>query len=152
MFSLTCDNTKEFYMIENTNNCIKAPYPGYYLDENVYKKCNIACSSCSQKPIINENGEVTNCDNCNKDLGFYNVGNTKICRNKTKEGEYFDENCNCYKPCYKDCLTCSNKEVNEYQMNCLSCDESKGFKFYSKTTNCLNCESQSKTVNIQLII
>ena len=147
MNCLTCDNTKEFYMIENTNNCIKAPYPGYYLEENIFKKCNIACSSCSQKPIINENGEVTNCDNCNKNLGFYNVGNTKICRNKTKEGEYFDENCNCYKPCYKDCLTCSNKEVNEYQMNCLSCDESKGFKFYSKTTNCLNCESQSKTVN-----
>ena len=147
MNCLTCDNSKEFYMIENTNNCIKAPYPGYYVDNNTLRKCNIACSSCSEKAIINENGEVTNCQECNNELGFYNVGETKICRNKTKEGEYLDKNCNCYKPCYKDCLTCSNKEINKYKMNCLSCDESKGFIYYPKTTNCLNCESQSKIVN-----
>ena len=147
MNCLTCDNANGFYKVENTNNCEKVPYQGYYLEGNILKKCHKACASCSEKPILNENGEVTNCDICNKDIGFYQVDNTKVCVNKTKEGEYFDEECNCYKKCYKDCLTCSGKEIDEYHMNCLTCDESKGFIYFSKTTNCLNCKSQGKYVN-----
>ena len=149
MNCLTCDNTNEFYKVENTNNCEKYPYTGHYLEENILKKCHIACVSCSSKPILNENGDVTNCDICNKDLGFYQVDNSKVCRNTTKEGEYFDEDCKCYKKCYKDCLTCSGKEIDEYHMNCLNCDESKGYTYFSKTTNCLNCKSDGKYVNFE---
>jgi hypothetical protein len=34
-------------------------------------------------------------------------------------------------------------------MNCLNCDESKGFTFFPKTTNCLNCKSKNKYVNYE---
>jgi len=149
MYCLTCDNSKGLYLVENTNNCEKDPYPGYYLDDNIWRKCHISCSTCSAKPIFNNNGEVKNCDTCNKDLGFYPVENSNICGNKTREGEYFDEDCTCYKKCYKDCLTCSGKEINEYHMNCLNCDISKGFTYFAKTTNCLNCKSLSKYVNYE---
>ena len=149
MNCLTCDNANKFYKVENTNNCQKNPYQGYYLDGDTIKKCHIACASCSSKAILNENGEVTNCDICNKDLGFYQIDDTKVCRNTTKEGEYFDEECKCYKKCYKDCLTCSGKEIDQYHMNCLTCDESKGYTYFSKSTNCLNCKSQGKIVNTE---
>ena len=146
---ILCDNSKEFYKVENTNNCEKSPYPGHYLDGDTLRKCHIACDSCSEKAIINEKGEVTNCDTCNKDLGFYPVDDTKVCRNTTKEGEYFDEDCKCYKKCYKDCLTCSGKEIDQYHMNCLTCDTSKGYTYFTKTTNCLNCKALGKYVNYE---
>ena len=149
MYCLTCDNLKGFYLVENTNNCEKDPYPGYYLDDTIWRKCHISCSTCSAKPLFNNNGEVTNCDTCNKDLGFYPIENSNTCGNKTRGGEYFDEDCTCYKKCYKDCLTCSGKEINEYHMNCLNCDISKSFTYFAKTTNCLNCKSLSKYVNYE---
>ena len=149
MKCLTCDNVNGFYLLENTNNCEKYPYPGYYLDDKILKKCHISCTTCSEKPIQNENGEVTNCDSCNKELGFYLIDNSTICKNISKPGEYYDEECKCYKKCYENCLTCSGKEIDEYHMNCLTCDISEGFVYYSKTKNCLNCKSQSKFVNIE---
>ena len=32
-------------------------------------------------------------------------------------------------------------------MNCLTCDTSKGYTYFSKTKNCLNCKSINKYVN-----
>ena len=32
-------------------------------------------------------------------------------------------------------------------MNCLSCDISKGYIYFSNTKNCLNCKSLNKYVN-----
>ena len=147
MKCLTCDNANGYYLLENTTNCEKYPYPGYYLDDKKLKKCHISCKTCSEKPIENEDGEVTNCDSCNKEMGFYRIDNSTVCKNISKPGEYYDETCNCYKKCHKNCLTCSGKEIDEYHMNCLTCDISEGFIYYPKTSNCLNCKSQSKFVN-----
>ena len=110
------------------------PIPGYYInkEDNKIKKCDIACANCSYEAIRNENNEVTNCDTCNKDYGFYNLEGSTICINKTKPGEYYDESCKCYKQCYKDCLTCSGEAIDQYNMNCLTCDSSKGYQFSSK--------------------
>ena len=30
MNCLTCDNTNGLYLVENTNNCEREPYPGHY--------------------------------------------------------------------------------------------------------------------------
>ena len=144
-----CKNEEGYYFISGTKNCEKMPIPGYYIDkeDNQIKKCDIACATCSYRPIKNEDDEITNCDTCNKDLGFYFREGTTICTNKTKEGEYYDEDCKCYKKCHKNCKTCSGEAIDEYHMNCLSCNTNKGYEFFEKTSNCLNCKSINKYVN-----
>ena len=146
----SCDNDNAYFFFFGTNNCQKMPLPGYYIDKDdkKIKKCDEACATCTYRPLYNELNEVTNCDTCNKDLGFYNKepGST-ICINKTKEGEYYDESCKCYKKCHENCLTCSGAAIDEYHMNCLTCDTKKGFEYFKSTTNCLNCKSLNKKVN-----
>ena len=147
----SCNNYEGYFFYLNTKNCKKMPMPGYYIEkeDNRIKKCDISCATCSYRAIFNEENEVTNCDTCNKDLGFYNKnGNTTICINKTREGEYYDENCKCYRKCHKNCLTCSGAAIDEYHMNCLTCDIKKGYEYFSETSNCLNCKSINKIVNI----
>ena len=145
----SCDNDKGYFFFSGTKNCLHMPIRGYYIDnsDDKIKKCDISCATCSSKAIMNAKNEVVNCDTCNKDLGFYNIPGTTICINKTKNGEYYDESCKCYKKCYKDCLTCSGEAIDEYHMNCLSCDTSEGFEFYPKNSNCLRCKSLNKKVN-----
>ena len=145
----SCDNDNGYFFFSGTKNCLHMPIKGYYIDnsDNKIKKCDISCATCSSRAIRNSKNEVVNCDTCNKDLGFYNIPGTTICINKTKEGEYYDENCKCYKKCYKDCLTCSGEALDEYHMNCLSCDIAQGFEFYPKNSNCLKCKSLNKKVN-----
>ncbi|MBO6243886.1 MAG: hypothetical protein J6O41_04905, partial [Clostridia bacterium] len=112
------------------------------------KKFNKSCKNCSNKEILNTNGDVINCDSCNIDEGYHLVEGTTICTNKKDDNEYFDDECKCYKKCYKDCLTCSEKEIDKYHMNCLTCDTSKGYIYFQKTKNCLNCKSINKYVNL----
>ena len=145
----SCDNYNAYFFYSGTKNCLKMPMRGYYIDktDNKIKKCDISCATCSSKAILNSENQVVNCDTCNKDLGFYNIPGTTICINKTREGEYYDESCNCFKKCYKDCLTCSGQAMDEYHMNCLSCDTSEGYEFYPKNSNCLKCKTLNKKVN-----
>ena len=150
MNCLTCDNDKGFYMVQNTNNCEEDPYPHHYLDGDELIECPISCESCSEKPKLDENGEVTNCDTCNKLYGFYPAEKSKVCRNYTKEGECFDDDNDRYVSCHEDCLSCScGLEVDDEHMNCLSCDTSKGYKYFPHTKNCLNCKSKGKYVNYE---
>ena len=69
---------------------------------------------------------------------------------------YYSEEEGEYLPCYKDCLFCFDKEQNliddegnnYLNMNCLSCNKSDNFIYFTKTAkNCLNCKSQNKYVN-----
>ena len=146
----SCDNDKAYFFFQGTNNCKKMPIDGYYIDkeDNRIRKCDIACATCSYRPIYNEENEVTNCDTCNKDLGFYNKEPlSTICINKTIEGEYYDETSKSYKKCHKNCLTCAGAALDQYHMNCLTCDTKKGFEYFQSTTNCLNCKSDNKKVN-----
>ena len=145
----SCNNDEGYFFLYGTKNCLKMPIPGYYIEktDNKIYKCDISCGTCSSGAIKNENNEVTNCDTCNKDEGYYNLDDSTVCTKKIKKGEYFDESCKCFKKCYKDCLTCSGEALNEYHMNCLSCDISKGFEFYPLNSNCLNCKELNKKVN-----
>ena len=153
MNCLTCDKANKFYLLGGTSNCVRYPYPHHYLDDdNIIKPCHYSCESCSAKPLFNDYGEVTNCDSCNNDFGFYPISDTNTCINETRDGLFFDEECKCYKHCHDNCLTCSSKEFNQYHMNCLTCDSSKGFTYFKKTTNCLNCKSLGKYVNYEQTI
>ena len=152
MNCLLCDNENGYYFLENTANCYKLPYIGYFLDDDYkIKKCYYACKTCSSGPIYNINGEIENmnCDTCNNELGFFKIdSSSKNCEFKEKIGEYYDISNNNYYPCYSNCLTCFNREYNNLIMNCLSCNETKGFFLYTKNgNNCLNCKSENKYIN-----
>ena len=158
MNCLFCDNQNGYYFLENTTNCYKLPYSGYYLDEDYkIKKCYYLCKTCSSGPIYKSNGDIENmnCDECNDELGYFKInGNSKNCEFKEKIGEYYDGISNSYNPCYEDCLTCFNKEKNNSNnnliMNCLTCNEARGFFLYTKNgNNCLNCKSQNKYINYE---
>jgi hypothetical protein len=152
MNCIYCDNQNGFYLLENTNNCYKLPYEGYFLDEDYkIKKCYYACKTCSAGPIMNSNGEIENmnCDTCNNELGYYKIdSNSKNCEFKERIGEYYNSNDNKYYPCYRACLTCFNKEDSSLKMNCLTCNENNGFFLYTKSgNNCLNCKINGHYIN-----
>ena len=157
MNCLYCDNQNGYYLLENSTNCYKLPYAGYYLDDDYkIKKCYYMCKTCSSGPIFQKNGEILNmnCDICNNELGFFSINsNPKNCEFKEKIGEYYNKNDNKYYSCYNNCLTCYDKEKtisNNIVMNCLSCNETNGFFLYTKNgNNCLNCKLQNQYVNYQ---
>ena len=102
-------------------------------------KCYDSCSTCKELSLDENNQQ---CIKCRK--GFYFKEGTNNCYDKIDTKYYFDEDKHMFSPCYKDCLTCSYKEINSKQMNCLSCDNN--FNFYNTSKNCLNC---SKYVNYE---
>ena len=102
-------------------------------------KCFPNCEECflSSEDINNQH-----CLSCKK--GFYFIDNTRNCFDKIDSKYYFDEKTKKFYPCYKDCYTCKEKEINSSYMNCESC--SSEFNYYSKSKNCLNC---NKYVNYE---
>ena len=101
MNCLTCDNNNGYYLVENTNNCKKHPYPGHYLEDNILKKCYKDCLTCSGRPIINGKGKIINmnCDSCDVSKGFNFIPETKTCENPN---EINDDNCPEDRPILKD--------------------------------------------------
>ena len=94
--------------------------------------CYDSCSTCSE---LSKDENDQKCLICRE--GFYFKEGTNNCYDKIDTKYYFDENTKMFSPCYKDCLTCSYKALNEKQMNCLTCDNN--LKYYNRSKNCLNC-------------
>ena len=94
--------------------------------------CYDSCATCTE---FSEDENDHKCIKCRD--GFYFKKDTNNCYNKINEKYYFDEVEQIFLPCYKDCLTCSTKENNSKNMNCLSCENN--FKFYNKSKNCMIC-------------
>ena len=59
---LTCDNSKGFYKMEYTSNCISPTPEGYYINLNTkeYKSCKYGCKTCSGSGT-NENYQCLTC-------------------------------------------------------------------------------------------
>ena len=96
------------------------------------KECYPSCLTCDD---YSEDSNNQMCTSCKEQ--FYFINGTQNCYYYAKDHYYFDEITKKYYPCYKDCLTCDNKEINRQNMNCLSC--TSDFIFYPKGKNCLTC-------------
>ena len=96
------------------------------------RKCYINCETCI-RPSNNINEQ--DCLTCKE--GFYFKDNTRNCYDKIEYQYYFNEKTKTFSPCYRDCYTCKEKEINSTYMNCLSCH--RLYKLYTKTKNCLKC-------------
>ena len=94
--------------------------------------CYESCSTCEE---FSEDENDHKCLSCKE--GFYFLDGTKNCYDKIDTKYYLDENTKKFLPCYKDCLTCSTKEENELNMNCLTCEND--LNFYNKSKNCMKC-------------
>ena len=119
------DSEKDFYE------------PKTFLGKKMYYKfrlsnCYDSCSTCKE---LSDDEEDQKCTKCRG--GFYFKEGTNNCYDKIDTKYYFDENTQMFSPCYKDCLTCSYKALDEKQMNCLSCEND--LKYYNRSKNCLNC-------------
>ena len=96
------------------------------------EECYPSCLECYSKSKDEDNHL---CKICKQ--GFYFKEDTYNCYKEIKEYYYFNEEAQVFSPCFIDCLTCNNKEINSTYMNCLSCEST--YKFYEKSKNCLNC-------------
>ena len=96
------------------------------------KNCYKNCETCI-KPSDNINEQE--CLTC-KD-NFYFKDGTKNCYDTIEYQYYFNEETKTFSPCYKDCLSCKEKEINSTHMNCLKCHNF--YKYYEKSKNCLKC-------------
>ena len=148
--NLIYSKNSPFYLLNNgkTKNKIDyIKYAGYIKKEDkvelignycklkiIILDCYETCFNCTKYGTIEEN----NCDICNED--YYKIINTNNC-NKICNGYYFiDKNKKLIDKCYKNCLTCSDKEImnenNEIEyMNCILCQKN----YYKKIDNCINC-------------
>ena len=80
-----------------------------------------------------------NCLTCPQ--GYYLIENTNTCQEYPYPGYYLEDDK--LKKCYKNCLTCSTGPVTNSKgevsnMNCDSCDESKGFLDQSESWSLLS--------------
>ena len=103
----------------------------FYLEGEEEVICYDNCETCSE-PSTDKNDQK--CIECKEN--FYKIYETNNCFDKI-DGYYLDKDKKVFMPCYEQCLTCDNSG-NNAKMNCLSCKDN--FKFYEKSTNCLNCE------------
>ena len=95
-------------------------------------ECYDSCEKCTS---FSEDENDHKCITCRS--GFYFKEGTNNCYDKIDTKYYFDKDEELFKPCYKDCLTCSSKENAPNDMNCLTCE--KDLKFYNRSNNCLSC-------------
>ena len=100
--------------------------------------CYSSCLSCIE---ASNNVNDQKCKECKPN--YYFQKDTSNCFS-TLEGYYLDKDSKIFLPCYSLCKTCSKKEENSTKMNCDSCVQ--GFKFYSRSKNCLKCP---KYVNLE---
>ena len=120
----------DYYFIYGTKNCINKEYAlsqSMYLDSNlnVFKKCDVACETCTNKYENNN----TNCITCNTKEGYYSIYsfegiNVSNCYNNEtiKQGYYLNNKQFpfIWDKCYERCKSC-NIKGNITNMNCLSC-------------------------------
>ena len=89
------------YFIEGTKNCYSSTPEGYYLDGDLYKKCDgDNCATCTDSG--------TKCVACKANM--FMVENTNNCYETAPPGHFLD-NDNIFKTCSDNCMTCDNKQI-----------------------------------------
>ena len=124
----TCNNDLGYYQIEEENNednrfiqCKKDP-EGYYLSNNIYKKCHEKCKSC-------RGGGEKKCIECNPKYEFRNdFDNDNTCWEKCKFNYYYDSDNN--NQCTEDSSCPNDMKFIELKRRCIeACKNDNLFKF-----------------------
>ena len=136
---LICNNSKGYYFKENDNSHIcftnDSIEIGYYLNisDNLFKKCNSRCLSCSIGGI----DSLSNCIKCKNENNYHFdplKQNHCIQFNELQSSNYFlDSNDDKYILCHISCLSCYGPNND----NCLSCDGNTFFETENFPKRCL---------------
>ena len=162
IISCIYDNISRQYMPDNfryfgcDNNCFNNNYRFLILEKNNVR-CVDKCFNDNITKFEYNNNCYKLCPN-NTHISYYNdylceddikclefgINNT-ACKEKTKEGYYFDINDGIYKRCHNNCKTCDNFG-NETHNNCIECKEQFQYIYYdyyinkNNNKNCrMNC-------------
>ena len=118
---LECE--QPYYLVEGVNKCITQEeknneYPGYYLNNNIFKQCGESCKTC-------EDGDNGNkCIKCKDHYLFYENGGQTCVPSSEREinskNYYFNQYLNELRECHKSCISCRDGNVNN---NCYRCKE-----------------------------
>ncbi len=142
----TCDTENLYYPLtkDGITECYKneSRPDGYYLDGNIYKKCDEGCTKCyggTNNNCLNDNS----CSNnvcCNINNNYYPIEDQldSCYKNESRpDGYYLDSNI--YKKCIEACSSCN--EVGETEnTTCINCDNKKGYYEYPINSNSARVE------------
>jgi hypothetical protein len=129
--SKRCLKCKDHNLYVYLGNCFKSCRYGYFNDSNGTKICKchrIKCRECTEESL-----KYNLCVSCNKAEGYYEMLNDKnnmsdfIDCIREKEGYYYDNNSEKYKPCYPSCKYCYKNEEDKMNHYCISCNEENSF-------------------------
>ena len=115
----SCFQLFNYYIKENTYECIPELEEGYYISNNLtglISKCHFNCKTCSKNYTEFNN----NCDLCINDTFYLQEGN---CVSNCSIGYYLEGNI--CKKCHNNCLECTSGKILDgskmLDMNCLEC-------------------------------
>ena len=140
---ISCYNSRGYYFKEDDMNhlCYSRDEieDGFYLNltENLIKKCNERCLSCSQSGT----DLYSNCIKCiNDDYHFHPTINNHCIKKEELPGinYYLDNITNKYKKCNNACKTC----YGPYNNNCILCNNIGGY-YYKENNESQICYSRS---------
>ena len=144
---IECDNANGYYPLEDKiEQCyhkdIKVNH--YYYDNNIFKKCNVACLQCSS---LGSSSEDTQCEKCDSDNGYYAVEDKEgLCQNSIPLKYYFDASAKMYKKCFNGCYSC-NEKGDFNNMKCTSCDNDNFFyPLIDKESQCYSTKEENKYI------
>ena len=157
-----------YIKLERTNNCYpenEIPFSYYKSEENIYKRCDRHCETCSGPSTNDGYYNCISCDIEENNILFNKSNNCLNCFSKNKIADYEQKKC-IYKEeipdgyylndnlivekCYNNCKTCSNGEIleniNILNMNCDSCNNNNGYYYKELEDNnsFYNCYLESE--------
>ena len=138
----TCNNTKEYYFIENDlsgicYNSISISV-GYYLNlsDKLFKSCNNRCYSCE----VGGSDIQSNCTKCKNSNNYhfhpFNLNHCIKWEELPNESFYLETSLDKYQICHESCLTCNGPS----KYNCTSCNGQNYFKAEFFENQCLKLE------------
>jgi hypothetical protein len=131
-----CDTTEGYYpLVDNSSMCYQAKNlpAGYLLDNNIWKRCYIACKTCNSYPIdLSVDMGCTSCVD-----GYYpKEENPTSCFQGNIEHYFF--NGSMYRKCFNLCKSCTGYPTN-YLSDMLCESNSCISGYYPKIDNMSNC-------------
>ena len=133
----SCSSCRDgFYRKEGDASSCYSELPGYYLEGNIFKKCDSSCETCF-------NSTNKNCITCKND--YYFTEDNHSCVNKNSTDYFLDLENNILRKCHPNCLKCNSSYINETHMNCISCKEN--YYMTEDTQSCYQGEINNYYLN-----
>ena len=141
---LTCQLTKtnctscisDYFLIEGINKCAQSSdneVKGYYLYDNVFKKCNYTCKECES---------IDKCTECDPPYYLIDLGEKVKCITQQEKKEqyknyYLSSDTNKFEQCAIQCRTCEDGVDGN---KCIECNEN--YVFFENGDTCVSKDTR----------